>query len=42
MYKIILQLLQGKILGKQNELFGDTFDSIVYYYPEYLDEAPVA
>lgn len=33
--------LIGKMLEKQNQLFGEHFDSVKYYYPEYLEECPV-
>ena len=33
--------LIGKILEKQEKLFGDRFEFVKYYYPTYLDESPV-
>ena len=33
--------LIGKILEKQEKLFGDKFQLVKYYYPQYLDECPV-
>ena len=33
--------LIGKILERQEKLFGDKFELVRYYYPEYLDECPV-
>jgi hypothetical protein len=33
--------LIGKILENQNLLFEDTFNSVKYFYPTYLDESPV-
>ena len=33
--------LIGKMLEKQERLFGDCFEYIKYFYPTYLDEAPV-
>ena len=33
--------LIGEILKNQERLFGETFHSVHYYYPEYLDECPV-
>ena len=33
--------LIGKMLEKQKYLFGDEFEQIKYYYPEYLDNCPV-
>jgi len=33
--------LIGKILEKQNQLFGDEFQFIKYFYPTYLEESPV-
>ena len=33
--------LIGKMLEKQKELFGDEFELVKYYYPEYLEESPV-
>jgi hypothetical protein len=33
--------LIGKMLEKRKYLFGDEFEQIKYYYPEYLDDCPV-
>lgn len=33
--------LIGEILKKQKQLFNDTFKTIIYFYPTYLDEPPV-
>ncbi len=33
--------LIGKILEKQERLFGDRFEYVKYFYPTYLDESPV-
>jgi len=33
--------LIGKILASQTKLFGDKFDSVKYFYPDFLDEPPV-
>lgn len=33
--------LIGKILENQERLFGEHFTSVKYYFPSYLDEAPV-
>ena len=33
--------LIGKILKNQTQLFGDKFEQVKYFYPEYLEECPV-
>ena len=33
--------LIGKMLEKQNLLFGEEFNLIKYFYPEYLEDSPV-
>jgi hypothetical protein len=33
--------LMGKILKNQNQLFGEKFELVKYFYPEYLEECPV-
>ena len=33
--------LIGGIMKNQNRIFGESFTSIKYFYPEYLDECPV-